>query len=82
MIPQSAGQFNERLVREDYLNDKYSDQLDKINWFILITPENFIKLIYVWDNKTRALLIDLEESLWKILNVLVNKYGVSVQEKE
>ena len=82
MIPQSARQFNERLVREDYLNDKYSDQLDKINWFILITPENFIKLIYVWDNKTRALLIDLEESLWKILNVLVNKYGVSVQEKE
>ena len=80
MIPQSARKFNERLVREDYLNDKYSDQLDKINWFILITPENFIKLIYVWDNKTKALLIDLEESLWEILNVLVKQYGLSIQE--
>lgn len=78
MIPQSARQFNERLVREDYLNDKYSDQLDKINWFILITPENFIKLIYVGEGKTIALLIDLEESLWKILDVLVKKYGLHI----
>jgi len=80
MIPQSARQFNERLVREDKLNDRYSDQLNQINWFILITPEDFIKLIYVWDNKTRALLIDWEENVWEILNVLVNKYGVPVQE--
>ena len=52
MIPQSARQFNERLVREDKLNDRYSDQLNQINWFILITPENFIKLIYVWDSRS------------------------------
>ena len=78
MIPQSARRFNETLTKEDYLNDRYSDQLNKINWFILITPENFIKLIYVWDNKTKVLLIDWEENLWEILNVLVNKYGVSV----
>ena len=73
-------QFNERLVREDKLNDRYSDQLNKINWFILITPENFIKLIYVWEDKTRALLIDWEENVWEILNALVKRYGVPIQE--
>ena len=98
MIPQSARQFNERLVREDKLNDRYSDQLNQINWFIIITLENFIKLIYVWDSrspqsgdgtspdevrwvwKTRALLIDWQENLWEILNALVKRYGVSIQE--
>ena len=82
MIPQSARRFNETLVKEDKLNDRYSNQLNKINWDILITSENFIKLIYVWDNKTRVLLIDWEENLWEILNVLVKQYGVSIQEKE
>lgn len=80
MIPQSARQFNERYVREDKLNDIYSEQLNQINWFILITPENFIKLIYVWDGETKALIIDWEELIWKVLNALVIKYGVPIQE--
>lgn len=80
MIPQSARQFNERYVREDKLNDIYSEQLNQINWFILITPENFIKLIYVWEDETKALIIDWEELIWKVLNALVIKYGVPIQE--
>lgn len=80
MIPQSARQFNERFVREDKLNHIYSEQLNQINWFILITPENLIKLIYVWDGETKALIIDWEELIWEVLNTLVINYGVPVQE--
>ena len=83
MIPQSARRFNETLVKEDYLNDRYSDQLNQINWDIIVYEhENLLKLIYVWEGKTKVLLIDWEENLWEILNALVKRYGVSVQEKE
>ena len=81
MIPQSARQFNERLVKEDYLNDRYSDQLNQINWDIIVYEhEKLLKLIYVWEGKTKVLLIDWEENLWEILNALVKMYGVPVQE--
>ena len=42
MIPQSAKQFNDILKQEDILNEKYYEQLEKINWLILITFVSFI----------------------------------------
>lgn len=78
MIPQSARQFNERYVREDKLNHIYNEQLNQINWFILITPENLIKLIYVWEGGTKALIIDWEELIWEVLNTFVKQYGLHI----
>lgn len=81
MIPQSARRFDERLTHEDYLNDRYSDQLNQINWDIIVYEhESLLKLIYVWEGKTKVLLIDWEENLWEILNALVKRYGVPIQE--
>lgn len=86
MIPQSARQFNDILKQEDILNEKYYEQLEKINWLILITPERLYKLIYTsldeveWVCKTRVLYIDSKELVWKVLDTLVKQYGVSVQE--
>jgi len=78
MIPQSARQFNDILRQEDIINEKYYEQLEKINWLILITPERLYKLIYVAEDKTRVLYIDSKELVWKVLNTLVKQYGVSV----
>lgn len=75
MIPQSARKFNERLSQEDSLNEKYSNLLNKINWFILITPERLYKLIYVAEDETRILYIDSKELVWNVLNTLVKQYG-------
>ena len=80
MIPQSARQFNDILKQEDILNEKYYEQLEKINWLILITPERLYKLIYVAEDKTRILYIDSKELVWKVLDTLVKQYGVSIQE--
>lgn len=71
-------QFNDILRQEDILNEKYYEQLEKINWLILITPERLYKLIYVAEDKTRVLFIDWQENVWEILNVLVNKYGIHI----
>ena len=80
MIPQSARQFNDILKQEDIINEKYYEQLEKINWLILITPERLYKLIYVAEDKTRVLYIDSKELIWKVLDTLVKQYGISVQE--
>lgn len=75
MIPQSARQFNDILKQEDIINEKYYEQLEKINWLILITPERLYKLIYVAEDKTRVLYIDSKELVWDVLNTLVKQYG-------
>ena len=75
MIPQSARQFNEILKQEDIINEKYYEQLEKINWLILITPERLYKLIYVAEDKTRVLYVDSKELVWKVLDTLVKQYG-------
>ena len=80
MIPQSARRFNDILKQEDIINEKYYEQLEKINWLILITSERLYKLIYVAEDKTRVLYIDSKELVWKVLDTLVKQYGVSVQE--
>ena len=75
MIPQSARQFNDILKQEDILNEKYYEQLEKINWLILITPERLYKLIYVAEDKTKVIYIDSKELVWKVLDTLVKQYG-------
>ena len=80
MIPQSARRFNDILKQEDIINEKYYEQLEKINWLILITSERLYKLIYVAEDKTRVLYIDSKELIWKVLDTLVKQYGISVQE--